>query len=39
LIVALCALLVAPSIASAADPKPKTGKAFVVKRAKGARST
>jgi hypothetical protein len=36
LLVALCALLVVPSAASAADPKPKTGKTFVAKRAKGA---
>ena len=32
---ALCALLVLPSVAGAADPKPKTGKSFVVKRAAG----
>ena len=36
ILVALCALLAVPAVASAADPKPKTGKSFVVKRTSGA---
>ena len=35
LVAALCALLAIPASASAADPKPKRGKSFVVKRVSG----